>query len=413
MTSQVITVPFNTYINGLPSAGQVGPSDQTYIEQSGVSKKIPVKYLQGYAINVQSFGAVCDGVTDDTLALQAAITFSQNNNGAPVFIPAFCHITSPLSITGYTQLIGTGADSGLKPTVSIDAIDINTSAAIILKDFTILYPGAANAGTKGISVTATTGENISSLFENIQIDLPYYGIYFTKASQFTIKDCVISAPGNSAIVVQNTNNVDSGDSTIENTKLLTCGSAALFFASSGGLRFINNKINVAPVGILIELANGAAMTGLYVSNNSIEGIGPSVGSGGSGAAIQLSRSGTTGTLFAAHFTANEMTGQFGVYVPTDANGTWINGLTVEGGSFQGNPGLSTAAIDIDSVVGFNIGSGMVVLPSSGGSTFPVITGSAANYGRVFAPLCTPILLNGLTAGTCNANSISSSNTTTV
>jgi len=376
------------------------------------------RWMRGPFLNVLAFGAVCDGTTDDTTAIQAAITASQNSNGIPVYLPAFCHTTAALSITNYTHIFGNGLNSGLKPTVGIDAIDINTTAAITLENFSIQYPSAASNGTVAINVTASSGigENVGSLFSNIFISFPNYGYNFLKASKFTIRDGVVSSPVNSAVAVANSNVGDSGDSTIYNNQFGTCGGPCIFFASSGGLRIISNKINVAPVGIQVALGSGIFTTGLYITGNSIEGIGPAVGLGGSGAAIQLGRAGTTGFLYSVIINGNEMTGNTGVSVPHDATAPWLIGLSISGGTFQGNPGISTSAINIDSVLGFNVGAGMQILPSLGGNTFPVITGAAANYGVVALPACTvsvPTSGSPGGTGTCSANSIASTNTTSM
>jgi hypothetical protein len=63
-------------------------------------------------VNVKDFGAVGDGVADDTAAIQAAINFAASRNGGYVSIPAGVYkISSTLSITtSNIKIIGNGGD---------------------------------------------------------------------------------------------------------------------------------------------------------------------------------------------------------------------------------------------------------------------------------------------------------------
>ena len=355
--------------------------------------------LGASALNVKAFGAVCDGTTDDTVAIQAAISASELINGVPVYLPGFCAITSSLNVTAYTAIVGNGPNSGIRPPVTVTAFAINTQASVYMANFAIIYPSAANSGTAAISVTAGSGqENVGSLFNALTITFSNYGINFIKASKFTVSNCIIDGVNQNAIAIQNANAGDSGDSTVYANNIGTVGGAAIYWASSGGIRISNNKINVAPVGIQIALASGVTTTGIYIIGNSIEGISPSVGLTGSGAAIQLGRQGTTGNLLTVIIAGNELVGNYGVYAPTDMTGAWLTGLTINGGTFAGNPGVTTYAVNVDSITGIQV-SGVNIQPSIGGATTGVVTGSAATQGSVGPNSC---------SSSCSADSIASS-----
>lgn len=75
--------------------------------------------LPGLSLTVKDFGAVCDGVTDDTAAVQAAINFCAANNWPPLVIPGKCKITSSLIINRLVDqnsdeflIYGEGPDAG-------------------------------------------------------------------------------------------------------------------------------------------------------------------------------------------------------------------------------------------------------------------------------------------------------------
>jgi len=91
-------------------------------------------------VSVKDFGAVGDGVTDDTAAIQAALDYAYQNISSdtynpgsgptrsvgqlPVYIPAGSYlISSPLSVYGGTQLIGAGMSATvIKSTTTMAAL---------------------------------------------------------------------------------------------------------------------------------------------------------------------------------------------------------------------------------------------------------------------------------------------------
>jgi hypothetical protein len=84
-------------------------------------------------VKVESFGAVCDGITDDTAAIQAAV-----NTGKQVLFPAKgrCRVTSPIviSIAG-TRLQGAGMFSSVISSSvangAVISISVNTTGVVI------------------------------------------------------------------------------------------------------------------------------------------------------------------------------------------------------------------------------------------------------------------------------------------
>ncbi|CAB4164202.1 Pectate lyase superfamily protein [uncultured Caudovirales phage] len=61
-------------------------------------------------VSVKDFGAVGDGVTDDTAAIQAAITACGGASGKSVYFPAGdYYISAAISVPNYTRIIGDGA----------------------------------------------------------------------------------------------------------------------------------------------------------------------------------------------------------------------------------------------------------------------------------------------------------------
>lgn len=127
-------------ISQLPLASTpVSPSDIAAFVQGGITKRTSIDQLGFVAasnnaivrtiqnklrdtVSVKDFGAVGDGVTDDTAAFQAAV-----DNGGKIFIPPGIYIfNQPVIITNTVILVGAGRTTDLRrnysPTVDTDGI---------------------------------------------------------------------------------------------------------------------------------------------------------------------------------------------------------------------------------------------------------------------------------------------------
>lgn len=106
-------------ISQLPNASlPLSGNELVPVVQNGVTKQAPSGSItQG--INVKSFGAVCDGIVDDTAAVQAAINYCAANNWPTLLITGKCKITSSLIINRLVNqnsdefvIMGIGPDAG-------------------------------------------------------------------------------------------------------------------------------------------------------------------------------------------------------------------------------------------------------------------------------------------------------------
>jgi hypothetical protein len=172
-------------ISQLPAtSGQLTGSELIPVVQGGVTKKAPVSAISS-GVNVKLFGAVCDGVTDDTAAVQAAIDYCAANNWPPLLVTGKCKITASLIINRLVDqnsdeffIIGEGPDAGFF-----------TAGNVIIFDSTLPYTTAPQS-------EFVTFQNIrfesSSFFNASYILSPnFLRIKFIDCVFFLIR-CVIS-----------------------------------------------------------------------------------------------------------------------------------------------------------------------------------------------------------------------------
>lgn len=121
--------------------------------------------------NVKAFGAVGDGATDDTLAIQAAIDRVDVEGGGGIFFPVGVFISSKLTVGSNTTLMGIGGTLTLKTGSSSALIEV-TAGSTNIRIVNLRLDGNAvnNVGTPdtvGLIDLASTG---ASKIQDVWID---------------------------------------------------------------------------------------------------------------------------------------------------------------------------------------------------------------------------------------------------
>lgn len=226
--------------------------------------KVTNRLTQDAAANVKDFGAVGDGVTNDTTAIQAAI----NSGAKEVFIPEGTYVVTALTIANPVDIFGFGTLK--KTTVTSAAIITITSSNVTIRDINIY-----GAGVGSPIVTTNSAENA------IQVD---GGSTPTQLENFRFENLLIDGVAGMGMRINYATRVFAHDNVIEN-----CGYAGILFDSVADSSINGNKINeisgTGPnfYGISLSrdpsktLSNAARTVNVVVSNNKVSNVNDWIG----------------------------------------------------------------------------------------------------------------------------------------
>jgi len=199
----------------LTDATTVNAADELIIQQGGITKRATAAELMNSApvtatgsttartlaaraadvVNVRDFGAVGDGVADDTAAIQAAIDFvAADGGGSLMFGSQTYKISAPLVIGGKVNLVGSGAGRVFQP--------IQAAAT------TLAWYGSAEEMVKfgWQSSTATGGGIVNMRLDGRAIATKCIAV--KDLAHATFADCVLVGATHSALYVSNTPSYD-------------------------------------------------------------------------------------------------------------------------------------------------------------------------------------------------------------
>lgn len=201
--------------------------------------------LNDLVVNVKYYGAVGDGVTDDTVSLQNAINASA---GGLVFLPEGVYLTSDaLSIPANTHIQGTGVGSVIKSLTLVD--------------------GGSGYGERQLDIRSVAGVRVSDLKFDAGlltgVTSGMRSILCYDATDYIIQDCVFVTPGaavasvncsrysilNNDVFIQSTTGVAVHDGIIDQ------------WWGSNNFQIRGNRIRGNGIGRYGILATGTTTTG--------------------------------------------------------------------------------------------------------------------------------------------------------
>lgn len=229
------------------------------------------------ALDVRDFGAVCDGVADDTAAIQAAIDAAGDNG--TVELPALSmKITAPLVLQDGTELRGVGTKpSRLMVSSDIAAITASGGQGQAIRNVKVWSTFAGTRTTYDIDVTNPT----KTVLEDVEVDLPTSvtglgGIRFKLDS---------GLPGNAFMPMLSRVWIRQGTLMIDNVTdghfvdgFVWAGDAATAAIHNvGGHLWTFASVDVVPsdgagAGYLFDSVEGAQITGGYIDGSYTDNI---------------------------------------------------------------------------------------------------------------------------------------------
>jgi hypothetical protein len=338
--------------------------------------------------DVTAYGAVGDGSTDDTAAINLAIAALNTAAAGVLYFPAGTYLISSAltTITARSLVKGDGmATFGGTPAVSMIQMTVNNAAVLTFTGHPIKVSDLALSCTSGSTpVSGSIGINISSsiaqnhfVLENVSVRRFYRNVQITSSAYSQINGCVLTRAIQYNLYIDNTLDEDHGDWSISDTSFLSAGAALdahLRFEGSGGGKVTNCKFNWedhndAKAAHAIDFAMSSGSTGIILINNcSIENI--------SSHFIRIVQSGSAalhsvlinGNQF-ADYTGN--TGQ-GISI-VGTSGANLHDFVIANNLFRSNTGSDRHAIQLTNVdnvtlVGNELVDNYTTLYSQSGST---------------------------------------------
>jgi hypothetical protein len=227
-------------ISQLPNASlPLSGSESVPMVQNGVTKKAAVSAL-ATMVNVKAFGALGNGVADDTAAFTAALAAS-----TAVYVPPGTYkITSTLAVPANTSLIGAGrGTSKLVHAFNGDMMTLGNYA-----NLSNLWLDGQGSTYTGQGVVINNGTGRQSITQCRITDFAAACLYFQSqgGAQCSAFDLIASqingatGTGNFAIVIQDTGGVESGAYPRKFSHIETNGFCSFFFGSSNNT-YVSNS----------------------------------------------------------------------------------------------------------------------------------------------------------------------------
>lgn len=276
-------VKFTTSAINASSYGDAQQISYTPPFTGSVATNVEAKLSQ--YVSVKDFGATGDGVTDDTVAMQAA-----HNTGRTVFYPKgtynFTTITIPCGgIVGEGKLtILRTTDTSTADVITYTSVDptgllINTAGGLFL-NFTLLASTyTQKSAGAGISIvpapySGSPNEDYLTILSGLYVRNLPIGASFVRGSFFSVRDCYFALFTIAGLYadINNATFQDNGDNEIIGNFFFTNAtigpSARGIWYRCGGARIIGNKVNGGLIGIDINPLRGTSIA--IVANNSVE-----------------------------------------------------------------------------------------------------------------------------------------------
>ena len=239
--------------------------------------------------DVRNFGAACDGTTDDTAAIEAAIAAGAANKHKAILPQGTCKVTTIDIANSYGGIRGQGrSNSILFSTTNAPIIRIDNAGPLYYLEFSDFQLKGSGAGTSQNGIeSATAGFGVSTI-HNLYFDGLWRGVklgHTTDLGDNNILDCAFSMSVTNSVGIESLH-TSSGSIWSRN---FFGGTAEALGATSGNRAFYlhgyvgdtimdGNHMEGGWIGFDISCDNGTFATGLcsygenlVITSNKIDG----------------------------------------------------------------------------------------------------------------------------------------------
>lgn len=204
--------------------------------------------------SVKNYGAVGDGTTDDTAAIQSAITAAGVEEGTVYLPPGTYKITAPLTIPDNTTLAGAGNGSVIKHVnvTPFNGIYVSGKTGVVVRD--LMLDGNSKQGGKGLSFVGGC-----SSCQAVRVYAKNWSSYFfwIQGSDYcTMTDCTVDGTADNGFEM-----LEASYCTFENciVRNLTAGNAFNLWAGTK---------HSSVIGCIADLTGGdTTATGIAVTTD--------------------------------------------------------------------------------------------------------------------------------------------------
>ena len=412
-------IQYNNGSGGLAASSNLtfdGTNLNAPVTPTGTTTARTIANLFGDYISVKDFGAVGDGATDDTAAMQAA-----HNSGKLIYYPAGYYNFTSISMTHGGGIVGDGPQltqffvntASSTTGNSISYVSPTTElCGPLFRDFSI-YVNGGTPKTEG-AFLYVQGNDSASFTSGLYVENVYFyqggynHLQLINQVRYTITGCTFQNYSNWGLSLDNPGNTDAGDGTITSCFFNTARTGATIgfvLGGAGGTRFVNNKILGGKYCIDVFLTHNTNSADLLIQNNSLEADQI--------ACINIDRaSGATAAIGPIQIQDNEFGGPFGIL--SNPSASFIEGMLITGNVIYNEANTSYHIylnyIDNLNIVGnlFDLGSGYTIVSA-------IYIGANCTYGQIksnqYRRMTTPIINNSTTvivneqiqSGTANVN----------
>jgi polygalacturonase len=329
--------------------------------------------------NVKNYGALGDGSTDDTTAINAAIA-AANAAGitAIIYFPTGSYVITTTLTTITCNVYGDGPHSTfILPPVTLNTLTFSTAGTpVTIQGIYIKYSAPANSSVRAITIDCTGTYAVGSIIRDVSIYNAYYGVLFSNQAWGCLDNLQIIATGSIALQIQTPLSIDSGGHSIVNCQFWgvnTTTTTGIYWSSAGGIKIVNSKFGNLNYGIQIVLDSGAVTSQILVNNCSFDVVGTT--------GIRAARAGATGTLTHLLINNNVFNQTWkAVNIVHDATAAWVVNVMVVGNIYLGTATANGFFVALDSC--YNIMVANNSCESSVATTTLYIVNAGVNTGVV-------------------------------